>query len=96
MGLEVVGQTGGRKLLEGKYDLEAGKLQCNCIRRRWRFCSTIKQLAGGKVMPRLLETNAVGEVEGGKGSWVRQNQLRFITPEWGAGGKIQNQEGEAG
>ena len=44
-----------RKLLGGQYDLEAGKVNCQCLRRKWKFCHLIKELADGKVTPRLLQ-----------------------------------------
>ena len=53
----------------------------------------MKQLAGGKVTSRLLESREIGEVKGGKGSWERQRQLRVITPEWEPEGTMPVQEG---
>ena len=53
-------------LLGGRYDLEVGKVKCQCIRRKWKFCAKIKDLAGGKVTPDLIKTFAVGETDGEK------------------------------
>ena len=36
-------------LLVGLYDLEAGKIRCDCVRRKWRFCDQFKSLADGGV-----------------------------------------------
>ena len=80
------GGGGGRRkpLLGGKYDLSEGVVKCTCLIRKWRFCSSIKDLAGGKVTPGLVYTRAAGdgegEEDGGKGSLVTQNQLRIISP----------------
>ena len=77
-GGEEGGRKGGKTLLNGLYDLEAGKVHCTCIRRKWGFCRHIRTLAGGTVTLRLLESREVGKEEGGKGSWQRQAKLRLI------------------
>ena len=40
--------------LRERYDLEAGRLRCRCLIRRWKFCPKIKGMAGGRVTPNLL------------------------------------------
>ena len=39
------------------YDLEAGKLRCKCLIRKWKFCPHVKELAKGeKLNSELLNT----------------------------------------
>ena len=51
-----------RKLLGGRYNLEEGKVRCQCIRRKWRFCGLVKGLADGRVTPWLLRSRTLKEV----------------------------------
>ena len=41
--------------MKAKYDLREGKVRCRCVLRKWKFCETIRDLAGGRVTPGLLK-----------------------------------------
>ena len=69
-----------RILLGGKYDLELGKLSCNCLRRKWKFCPQIKALAGGKITPELLVSNEIGKNHEGRILIENQRKLRLVDP----------------
>ena len=45
--------------MKDRYDLNAGKVSCKCILRKWKFCKKIKDLAEGKVTRKLLEINPI-------------------------------------
>ena len=47
--------------MRSRYDLEAGKVRCRCLIRKWCFCSKIKDLADGKVSPNLVKTWTLSE-----------------------------------
>ena len=78
-----------KKVLQGgRYDLEAGKLRCTCIRREWKFCAHIKNLAGGKVTPNLLNTRPLGKAKARSGNLIdRQNLLHQVLGGAGGGGR---------
>ena len=67
-----------KMLLGGQYDLEAGKVSCNCLRRKWGFCEEMKILAGGKITPALVFTKDLRNEKGAKGSLELQERLRRI------------------
>ena len=93
---EQLGEVRGKRLLlGGKYDLEEGKIKCNCLLRKWKFCDDIKSLAGGKVTPGLIYSKSVknNSSEGEKGSLKKQERLRKISTKVGEGGV---EAGEAG
>ena len=81
----------GRILLGGRYDLNEGRVRCNCIKRKWKFCQEMKDLAGGRITPALLRTSSRGEVEEGRAREDRQSVLRRIL-EQNEGGR---EDGEA-
>ena len=47
------------------YDLEAGRLKCRCLIRKWKFCHRMKELTGGRVTPRLLKCEAEEDKDDG-------------------------------
>ena len=52
----------GLNRMKSKYDLEAGKLACRCLIRKWKFCEDMKRLADGKVSKSLLECKSRHEL----------------------------------
>ena len=44
--------------MKSKYNLDA--VYCRCLIRKWKFCTKIKELAGGRVTPSLLKCNEEG------------------------------------
>ena len=57
------GKPKGLSRMRMKFNLEEGKLNCNCLRRKWKFCTKIKDMAGGRVTPTLLKTSSRKEIE---------------------------------
>ena len=55
------------------------------IKRKWKFCQEMKDLAGGRITPALLKTRSRGEVEGGRARGDRQAILSRILEENGVG-----------
>ena len=60
-------QRGLSRLREKGYNLEEGKLKCTCLRRKWKFCPLVKEIAGGKVTSNLVRTKYLREVEDEEG-----------------------------
>ena len=60
------GEGKGRQLLGGMYNLEEGKVHCQCLRRKWKFCQEIKTLAGARLAPSLLVTRSIKEIKDGR------------------------------
>ena len=50
------------------YNLEAGKLGCRCLIRKWCFCKHIRNLADGKVTPGLVKCPELPSLERSSGS----------------------------
>ena len=48
-------KLGGLSKMRKYDDLEAGKLDCVCLIHKWKFCKTMKEIAGEKINKNLLE-----------------------------------------
>ena len=68
------------------YDLESGKLHCRCLIRKWKFCSHIKTLAGGRVTPQLVKCTE--NDKGGKWRGRVANERDNEEEEGGEGEKL--------
>ena len=46
----------GLPRLKDIYNIDEGRLKCNCLLRKWKFCPTIKKLADGKIGKQLIQS----------------------------------------
>ena len=60
----------------GKYSEYEGIIGCQCIKRKYRFCSVVKNIADGKITPALLESKSAKEIKMGK-TLLSQDELIF-------------------
>ena len=56
-------QPPGLHRMKLKYNLEEGRVKCQCLIRKWKFCKHVKILADNKVSKSLLQTYTKKEVE---------------------------------
>ena len=71
------------KRMRSLYDLEAGRLRCRCLIRKWKFCGRIRDLAGGRMAQMLLKCPGVEkrrEIQGRDRKWgVRREGTVGVT-----------------
>ena len=50
--------------------VQEGKVHCQCIRRKWKFCPSIKRIADGRITPTMLTTTERGDRGTGWDGWT--------------------------